>query len=123
MPRSTNNVASRARRKKVLKRAKGFVGGRGKLFRTAKETVNRAMRFATRDRKVRKREFRSLWTVRINAGCRELGVSYSRFINALKLKNVTLDRKSLSEIAVRDAAAFKEIVQHVMGAAKAKAAK
>ncbi len=123
MPRSTNNVASRARRKKVLKRAKGFVGGRGTLFRTAKETVNRALRFATRDRKVRKREFRSLWTVRINAGCRELGVSYSRFINALKLKNVTLDRKSLSEIAVRDAAAFKEIVQHVMGAAKAKAAK
>lgn len=124
MPRSTNNVASRARRKKVLKRAKGFVGGRGKLFRTAKETVMRAMRFATRDRKVRKREFRSLWTVRINAGCRELGVSYSRFINALKKKNVTLDRKSLSEIAVRDAAAFKEIVQHVMGgAAKAKAAK
>lgn len=120
MPRSTNNVASRARRKKVLKRAKGFVGGRGTLFRTAKETVNRALRFATRDRKVRKREFRSLWTVRINAGCRELGVSYSRFINALKLKNVTLDRKSLSEIAVRDAAAFKEIVQHVMGAAKAK---
>jgi len=123
MPRSTNNVASRARRKKVLKRAKGFVGGRGTLFRTAKETVNRALRFATRDRKVRKREFRSLWTVRINAGCRELGVSYSRFINALKLKNVTLDRKSLSEIAVRDAAAFKEIVQYVMGAAKAKAAK
>ncbi|MBP9866184.1 MAG: 50S ribosomal protein L20, partial [Candidatus Omnitrophica bacterium] len=74
MPRSTNNVASRARRKKVLKRAKGFVGGRGTLFRTAKETVNRALRFATRDRKVRKREFRSLWTVRINAGCRELGV-------------------------------------------------
>lgn len=123
MPRSTNNVASRARRKKVLKRAKGFVGGRRKLFRTAKETVMRAMRFATRDRKVRKREFRQLWTVRINAGCRELGVSYSRFINALQKKKVGLDRKSLAEIAVRDAAAFKEIVQFVMGGSKAKAAK
>ncbi|MBU3758724.1 MAG: 50S ribosomal protein L20 [Candidatus Omnitrophica bacterium] len=123
MPRSTNNVASRARRKKVLKRAKGFVGGRRKLFRTAKETVMRAMRFATRDRKVRKREFRQLWTVRINAGCRELGVSYSRFINALQKKKVGLDRKSLAEIAVRDAAAFKEIVQFVMGGTLTKASK
>ncbi len=123
MPRATNNPASRARRKKVLKRAKGFVGGRRKLFRTAKETVMRAMRYATRDRRVRKREFRQLWTIRINAGCRELGVSYSRFINALKKQNVTLDRKSLSELAVRDAAAFKAVVQLVMGSAKAKASK
>lgn len=83
----------------------------------------RAMRYATRDRRVRKREFRQLWTVRINAGCRELGVNYSRFINALKKHNVTLDRKSLSELAVRDAAAFKAVVQHVMGSAKAKASK
>lgn len=81
------------------------------------------MRFATRDRKVRKREFRQLWTVRINAGCRELGVSYSRFINALQKKKVGLDRKSLAEIAVRDAAAFKEIVQFVMGGTLTKASK
>jgi large subunit ribosomal protein L20 len=122
MPRATNNPASRRRRKKILKRAKGFWGGRRKLIRTAKETVMRAIRFSTRDRKVRKREFRRLWTVRINAACREFGVSYSRFIAGLKKANITLDRKSLAEIAVRDAEAFKTIMELAVGKEKMTAA-
>ena len=111
MPRSTNNPASRRRRKKVLKRAKGFFSGRRKLFRTAHETVMRAMVFATRDRKQRKRQFRRLWTVRINAGCRKFGMTYSRFIAGLKHANITLDRKVLADLAVRDEAAFKKLVE------------
>jgi large subunit ribosomal protein L20 len=113
MPRSVNNVASRARRKKVLKRAKGFVGGRSRLFRTAMETVKRARVYATRDRKVRKRDFRSLWTTRINAACRMCGMKYSEFIFALKASEVTLNRKSLAEIAVRDFESFQKIVELV----------
>ncbi len=111
MPRSTNNPASRNRRRKVLKRAKGFYQGRRKLYRTAQETVIRAMAFATRDRKVRKREFRSLWQVRINAACRLSGTTYSRFIAALKKAKVELDRKSLAEIAARDIKGFEQIVK------------
>ena len=110
MPRATNNPASRRRRKKVLKRAKGFFGGRRKLFRTAHETVMRAEVYATRDRKQRKRHFRALWTVRINAACRQFGTTYSKFINALKKAKITIDRKSLADIAVRDSAAFKKLV-------------
>jgi len=113
MPRSTNNPASRNRRRKVLKRAKGFYQGRRKLYRTAQETVIRAMAFATRDRKVRKREFRSLWQVRINAACRLCGTTYSRFIAALKIAKVELDRKSLAEIAARDIKGFEQIVKFV----------
>ena len=111
MPRSTNAPASRKRRKKVLKRAKGFVGGRRKLIRTATETVRRAMAFATRDRKVKKREFRRLWQTRIGARCRQYGISYSAFMAGLKKANVALDRKSLAEIAVRDADAFKQLTE------------
>ena len=111
MPRSTNTVASKRRKKKIFKRAKGFVSGRGKLLRTAKETVARAMAFATRDRKQRKRHFRALWTARINAGCRAGGMSYSRFINALMKANIRLNRKSLAEIAARDEKTFQEIVK------------
>ena len=111
MPRSTNNPASRNRRLKVLKRAKGFYQGRSRLFRTAQETVIRAMAFATRDRKVRKREFRQLWNVRINAACRLHGISYSRFIAQLKKVKIELDRKSLAEIAARDAKGFEQIVK------------
>ena len=111
MPRSTNAVASRRRRKKVLKRAKGFFGGRRKLFRTAHETLMRGMAYATRDRKARKREFRRLWNTRINAACRENGTTYSRLIYALKKANISLDRKSLAEIAVLDSKAFTQIVQ------------
>ncbi len=111
MPRATNNPASRKRRKKVLKRAKGFFSGRRKLFRTAHETVQRAMDYATRDRKQRKRQFRRLWNVRINAGCRQFGTTYSKFIAGLKRANITLDRKSLAELAARDLQAFKRIVE------------
>ena len=110
MPRATNNPASRRRRKKVLKRAKGFFSGRRKLFRTAHETVQRAMAFATRDRKQRKRHFRQLWTIRINAACRQNGTTYSRFIAGLKKAKIELDRKSLADLAVRDAAAFTQLV-------------
>ena len=111
MPRSTNNPASRRRRKKVLKRAKGFFSGRRKLYRTAKETVVRAMAFATRDRKQKKRQFRRLWTIRINAACRQYGTTYSRFIAALKKAKIELDRKSLAELAAKDTAAFKKLVE------------
>ncbi|HTL47035.1 MAG TPA: 50S ribosomal protein L20 [Verrucomicrobiae bacterium] len=118
MPRATNNPASRRRRNKILKRAKGFWGGRRKLIRSAKETVMRAIRFSARDRRVRKREFRRLWTVRINAACREFGVSYSRFIAGLKKANIALDRKSLAEIAVRDEEAFRTIMELAVGKEK-----
>ncbi|HOG23153.1 MAG: 50S ribosomal protein L20 [Candidatus Omnitrophica bacterium ADurb.Bin292] len=111
MPRTTHTVASRRRKKKILKRAKGFVGGRRSLFRTAKETVDRAMAFATRDRKQRKRQFRGLWNARINAACRANGTTYSRLIAALKKANITLNRKSLAEIAARDEKAFLEILK------------
>jgi large subunit ribosomal protein L20 len=111
MPRTTHGPASKRRKKKVFKRAKGFVGGRRRLFRTAHETVQRAMAFATRDRKQRKRQFRRLWNVRINAACRELGTTYSRFIAGLKKASIHLDRKSLAELAVRDKEAFKKIVE------------
>lgn len=111
MPRSTNNPASRNRRRKVLKRAKGFYQGRSRLYRTAQETVIRAMAFATRDRKVRKREFRQLWNARINAACRLSGITYSRFIAQLKKANIELDRKSLAEIAARDTKGFETIVK------------
>ncbi len=113
MPRSTNNPASRRRRKKILKKAKGFFQGRRKLYRQAKETIIRGMAFAFRDRKARKREFRSLWNIRINAACRQNGMSYSRFIAGLKKGKVTLDRKSLAELAVKDSQAFKRLVEMV----------
>ena len=110
MPRVRHVPAGRKRRKKFLKRAKGFFQGRGTLYRTARETVNRAMAFATRDRRKKKRVFRSLWIVRINAACRQNGISYSQLIAGLKRSKVELDRKSLAEIAARDGATFKEIV-------------
>ena len=111
MPRATRIPASRRRRKKILKRAKGFWGGRRKLYHVAKETVIRAMAFATRDRKKRKRAFRSLWIIRMNAACRRNGISYSQFIAGLKRAKINLDRKSLAELAVRDSEAFRELVQ------------
>jgi len=111
MPRATNNPATRRRKNKLFKRAKGFVGGRGTLYRTVKETVQRADRYAARDRRVRKRDFRRLWTVRINAACRLHGLTYSRFIAGLKKVGITLDRKSLAEIAIRDDDGFKKICE------------
>jgi large subunit ribosomal protein L20 len=113
MPRVKKAVKSRERRKKVLKMASGYRGGRGRLLRTAKETVDRALKFAYRDRRARKRDFRSLWIVRINAAAREHGLSYSRFMDGLKKANVALDRKSLAELAVNNAEAFARLAQLV----------
>ncbi len=110
MPRATNVPYTRRRRKKWLKRAKGFFSGRRKLYRTARETVQRALRYATQHRKQKKRQFRRLWTVRINAACRVEKISYSRFIAGLKRAKVTLDRKSLADLAVRNGTAFKKLV-------------
>ena len=111
MPRVKKAVKSRDRRKKVLAAAKGYRGGRRVLIRTAMETVDRALKFAYRDRKVRKRDFRSLWIMRINAGAREHDLSYSRFMNGLKKANVTLDRKALANLAVSNPEAFAELVK------------
>jgi large subunit ribosomal protein L20 len=99
----------------VLKAAKGYYGDRSRRYRLAKETVARALRFSTRDRKVRKREFRSLWIVRINAACREVGLTYSRLMNGLKKANVAIDRKMIAEMAVNDTAAFKKLAEIARG--------
>jgi large subunit ribosomal protein L20 len=116
MPRATNGPASRARRNKLLEQAKGFRGRRSKLFRYAKNAVMKAKYWAFRDRKTRKRNFRMLWQQRINAAARAHGLTYSRFIEGLKASGIDLDRKVLSDIAVKDESAFKTLV------AKAKAA-
>jgi len=100
---------ARRRRQKVLKLAKGFRGGRSKLFRTAADSVDKALMYAYRDRKVRKREFRRLWIARINAGARMHNLSYSKFMHGLKLANVELDRKVLAELAVSDPSGFAKI--------------
>jgi len=110
MPRAINNVASRKRRKKILKMAKGFYSGRRKLFRNAKETVRRGLRYAYRDRRTRKRDFRRLWIIRINAATRIEGMSYNRFINGLKLAGVEVDRKVLADLAVQDPGTFATFV-------------
>jgi large subunit ribosomal protein L20 len=102
---------ARRRRKKVLKLAKGFRGGHSKLFRTAADTVDRALQFAYRDRRQRKRDFRKLWIARINAAARMNEMSYSRFMHGLKLAGVELDRKVLAELAVSDPAGFSRIVK------------
>ncbi|MCD6292276.1 MAG: 50S ribosomal protein L20 [Deltaproteobacteria bacterium] len=106
MPRVKGGFKARRRHKKVLKMAKGYRGGRSKLFRSAVETVDRALNYAYRDRRVRKRDFRRLWIVRINAAARLHGLSYSRFISGLSKAQVEVDRKILADIAVNDPAAF-----------------
>ena len=111
MPRTSSAPASRNRRKKILKLAKGYRGSRHRLFKTAKQAVDHAGQYAYRDRKVRKRDFRKLWIARINAATRAHGLTYSRFIRGLKLANIDINRKMLAEIAVMDEAAFGEIVQ------------
>jgi large subunit ribosomal protein L20 len=112
MPRAKGGAKTRQRRKKVLKKAKGYFGGRRKLYRTAKETVLRAGAFAYRDRRQKKRQARGLWIVRINAACRELGLSYSTFMNGLKKAGILLDRKILAELALHDRAAFAKLAEH-----------
>jgi large subunit ribosomal protein L20 len=109
MPRAKRGTKTRARHKKILKLAKGNVGGRRKQYRQARETVERGLTYAYRDRRVKKREFRSLWVVRINAAARPLGLSYSRLINGLKKGGVTIDRKMLADLAVRGPARFSEV--------------
>src|SRR5580693_3836649 len=111
MARATNSPASRKRRKKVLKYAKGYFGNKSKLFRYAKEAVQHAWQYAYRDRKKKKGEWRALWIVRLNAGCRNAGITYSRFMEGLKAAGVTMDRKVLSDLAIRDEAGFKALVQ------------
>ncbi|MCG8591103.1 MAG: 50S ribosomal protein L20 [Proteobacteria bacterium] len=115
MPRVKRGVASRRRRKRVLKEAKGFFGGR-KLYRAAREAVERAGAYAYRDRKQRKREFRALWIARINAAAREHDLSYSRFINGLKEAGVEVDRKILAQLAVEDPKAFGELATRAKSA-------
>ena len=121
MPRVTNSPASRKRRKKVLKYAKGYFGSKSKLFRYAKEAVQHAWQYAYDHRKKKKGDFRSLWIVRLNAACRNAGITYSRFIEGLKAANIGLDRKVLSDIAVRDEVAFNALVKKAQDALKTKA--
>ncbi len=109
MPRVKRGVTAKRRRDRVLRQAKGYYGGRGNLFKTAREAVEKGWKYAYRDRKQRKRQFRALWIVRINAAAREHGMSYSRFMNGLKQAGVEVDRKVLAELAVRDPEAFGEL--------------
>jgi len=111
VPRVKGGSKSRRRRKKILKLAKGYVGGRGRLYRTARETVERSLAFAYRDRRVRRREFRGLWITRINAAARLNGLSYNQFMQGLKRAGVELDRKILADLAVSDMPAFGQIAQ------------
>ncbi|MEJ2178406.1 MAG: 50S ribosomal protein L20 [Gammaproteobacteria bacterium] len=116
MPRVKRGVQARARHKKVLKQAKGYSGARSKLFKTAKQAVDKAGQYAYRDRRQRKRQFRALWIVRINAAARDNGLSYSRMIAGLNKADIALDRKVLADMAVHDKAAFSVLAE------KAKAA-
>lgn len=111
MPRVKRGFKSRRRHKKILKLAKGYQGGRGRLFRSAIETVDRALKFAYRDRKVRKREFRRLWITRINAGVRSYNLTYSQFMNGLKKAKVLLNRKMLADMAVFDPKGFSKMIE------------
>jgi large subunit ribosomal protein L20 len=114
--RTTIGAARRRKKNRIFQKAKGYVGGRRRLLRTVKENLMRAEAFAFRDRRSRKREFRKLWIIRINAACRERGLRYSEFINGLNKAKIELDRKTLSDLAIFDPAAFDAIVE------KAKAA-
>lgn len=114
--RTRKGAARRQSNKRLLKRASGYVGGRRKLLRTAKETLVRAGVFAFRDRRVKKREFRRLWIIRISAACQQQGLRYSQFINGLGKANISLDRKQLSEMAIHDPAGFQLVVEQVKAA-------
>ena len=111
MPRVTRGFKARRRRKKILKMAKGYVGGRHRLFRTATEAVDRALCYAYRDRRQKKRDFRQLWIARISAAAKINGTSYSKFIGGLKKANIELDRKVLSNLAIVDANAFSQVIK------------
>ena len=111
MPRVTKSVAAKAKHKKVLSTTKGYYGARSRLFKTAKQSNIKSLQYAFRDRKNRKRAFRSLWISRINAGAKELGVSYSKLIAGLVKKDIAINRKILSDVAIKDSSTFKKIVQ------------
>lgn len=111
MPRVKSGMTNRARHKKVLKEAKGYFGSKHRLYRSANEQVMHAGKYAFRDRRQKKRDFRKLWITRINAACRENGISYSKFINGLLKAEITINRKMLSEIAIDNPAAFTELVE------------
>ena len=113
MPRSVNSVAKRARRKKVLKQAKGYFGRRKNVWTVAKNAVDKAMQYSYRDRRAKKRTFRALWITRINAGAREHGLSYSQFMGALKANDIELNRKVLADLAMNNPEAFKAVVDKV----------
>ncbi|MBI5382017.1 MAG: 50S ribosomal protein L20 [Opitutae bacterium] len=122
MPRVTNSPASRKRRKKVLRYAKGYFANKSKLFRYAKEAVQHAWQYAYAARKKKKADWRALWIVRLNVACRNAGISYSRFMEGLKAANIGLDRRVLSDLAIRDEVAFNALVKQAQDALKAKAA-
>ena len=113
MPRSKNAVASRARKKKILKQAKGFYGKRKNVYTVAKNVLEKGLTYSYVGRKLKKRDYRSLWIVRINAAVREEGMKYSEFINKLKVKGIDLDRKALAEMAMNNPESFKQLVQSV----------
>ncbi len=113
MPRSTNSVASRARRKKILKQARGYFGARSKVYTVAKNAVEKGLQYAYRDRRNKKREFRRLWIARINAAARQEGLTYSTLMHKLATKNVELNRKTLADLAMNHPAAFTAVVNAV----------
>jgi large subunit ribosomal protein L20 len=113
MPRSVNSVAKRARRKKILKQAKGYFGRRKNVYTVAKNAVEKAMSYAYRDRKNNKRNFRSLWITRINAGARQYGMSYSQFMGKIKANKIELNRKVLADLAMNNPETFKAIVEKI----------
>jgi large subunit ribosomal protein L20 len=111
MPRVTKSLIAKSKHKKILSATKGHYGARSRLFKTAKQSNIKSLQYAFRDRKNRKRSFRSLWIARINAGARELGVSYSKLINGLAKKEIVIDRKILSDLAINDSSVFEKIVE------------
>ncbi len=115
MPRSVNSVASRQRRKKILKQAKGYFGRRKNVYTVAKNAVERGMQYSYRDRRNKKREFRALWITRINAAARQEGMSYSTLMHGLAQKEISINRKALADLATNNPDAFKAIVEQVKG--------
>jgi large subunit ribosomal protein L20 len=113
MPRATGKVPGHRRRRKIVRQAKGYWGGKSRLYKTAKEAVERALRYSYRDRRQRKRDFRRLWILRINAAARQYGLTYATLIHLLKERNIQLNRKQLAELAVNDAEGFRKLVESV----------
>ncbi|MDA8084273.1 MAG: 50S ribosomal protein L20 [Nitrospiraceae bacterium] len=113
MPRAKGGIKTRQRHKKILDRAKGYYGGKGRLFKAASETVDKGLQYAYRDRKAKKREFRALWITRISAAVRSMGLNYSQFMNGLKKAEIGLDRKALADLAYSDPTAFSSIAETV----------